>query len=266
MTLSTSDLIKLLRESVYVQDPNNVEEIDPNYLAMTDDDLLLFIKLGVTRAYPEVDDLEDLPDGSDWAVILLAKVELYLKLAVMVSPKVDMGADGAYLKLDQRYQHYMELSKEARAEYDDWLENESEGANQVNTYDVLLSKWHYTRRNYEKQVTPKVRIKVVSLTSDSVEVTWKMSNTSHFGLYAVYSSEDTIIDPFRKGMLYKDKVNESATLVKRTHNIRDNNCEITGLTADTTYHLAVFSVERNQVFGYSEIAFTTLEELNDEDV
>ena len=266
MSLLTIDnLLTILRSSVYVQDPNKSSEIDPNYLSMTDEDLTLFIKLGVTRAYPDIDDLADLPDGSEFAIVLLAKIELYMKLAVMVSPKVDIGAESAYIKLDQRYQHYMKLAEEAKSQYDDWLENESLGANQVSTYDVLLSDRHYTSRNYEKQPTPTVKIKVESVTADSISISWKVANTSHFGKFVVYISENTIVNPYKDGMYFSDKVDNGATKVKSTGNIRDNHCNINGLSEDTTYHIAVFSVERNQVFGYKEITSTTLEALVVED-
>ena len=82
MLLTVTDLIKLLRESVNVQS-SEAEVVDPAYLQMTDDDIELFIKLGVTRAYPSVTDLRQLPDGSEYPIVLLAKIELYLKLAVL---------------------------------------------------------------------------------------------------------------------------------------------------------------------------------------
>jgi hypothetical protein len=38
-----------------------------------------------------------------------------------------------------------------------------------------------------------------------------------------------------------------------------------GLEPENTYYLAVISLERNQVFGYSQTSFTTLEEVEDEE-
>ena len=107
MLLTVKDLISILRSSVNVQS-TEAEVIDPAYLAMTDDDIELFIKLGVSRAYPDVTDLADLPDGSEYPITLLAKIELYTKLAVLKADKVDMGADNNnYLKQDQRFKHYI---------------------------------------------------------------------------------------------------------------------------------------------------------------
>ena len=44
MILTTNDIITLLREAVDVQAKES-EVIDPAYLAMSDEDLLLFVKL-----------------------------------------------------------------------------------------------------------------------------------------------------------------------------------------------------------------------------
>lgn len=266
MLLTVEELVKLLRSSVNVQS-EETEVIDPAYLTMTDDDIELFIKLGVSRAYPDVSDLTDLPSGADYPIILLSKIELYTKLAVMKADKVDMGADNNnYLKQGQRFDHYMKLIAEARQQYNDWLENEGvNGGQGVTSYDVLLSKRHYTHRNFEKQVTPKVSLKIDQVTSDSVDFHWGVTNTSHFGRFKVYISESPIVDMHRLGATYNNKVSEEAKLLVSTQNIRNTFHSVGNLKPATPYYIAVISIERNQVFGYSEMSFTTLDVLPDEE-
>lgn len=271
MLLTVEELVKILRSSVNVQVP--VEEgseetiTDPTYLTMTDDDITLFIKLGVSRAYPDVTDLADLPSGSEYPITLLAKIELYTKLAVVKADKVDMGADNNnYLKQSQRFSHYMKLVEEARTQYDDWLENEGvNGGQGVCSYDVLLSNRHYTQRNYEKQVRPKVSLKIDQVTSDSVDFHWGVTNTSHFGRFKVYMSKNPIVDMYREGATYDKKIAEDVKLLLSTGNIRNTFHRVGNLESDTTYYVAVISIERNQVFGYSEMSFTTLPVLEDEE-
>lgn len=272
MLLTVDDMVTLVRSSVNVQVPVTDDEgnttlvSDPSYLTMTDDDIKLFIKLGVTRAYPDVVDLSELPDGSEYSLVLLTKIELYMKLAVTVAPKVDLGADNNnYIKQDQRFKHYMSLVSSAKEQYDDWLENEAVGANTVSSYDVLLSNRHYTHRNYEKQCTPKVHIVVDEVFSDSANFHWKISNSSHFGRFKVYFSETPVFNKYSDGALYSQKIAEGAKLIKSTSNIRDTCHAVAGLEPEHTYYLAVFSIERNQVFGVSEVSFTTLEEIEDEE-
>lgn len=266
MLLTVEDLIKLLRSSVNVQS-EEAEVIDPAYLTMTDDDIELYIKLGVSRAYPDITDLSDLPSGANYPIVLLAKIELYTKLAVTKADKVDMGADNNnYLKQSQRFAHYMKLVDSAKAQYENWLENEGvNGGQGVTSYDVLLGRRHYTQRNFEKQAIPKVSLKIDNVTSDSVNFHWGVSNTSHFGRFKVYLSKSPIVDIFKDGATYDKKISGDAKLIVSTLNIRNTYHNINNLESGATYYLAVFSIERNQVFGYSETSFNTLEELTDEE-
>lgn len=260
--LTVDELVKTLRNSVNVQQEES-EVIDPAFLAMSDDDLLLFIKLSLSRVSPGAD-INDLPDGSEYPVILLAKIELYTKLAVMKADKVDMGVDNNnYIKQDQRFQHYMKLVQSAKDQYDVWLDNEGQG--EVNTYDVLLDSRHYSHRNYEKQVKPKVKLYVDNVTSDSVEFHWKVSNTSHFARFAVYISESSIIDMFSDGGSYKNSIRDSAKQVLSTQDIRNVSKRVLNLMPDTDYYVAVLSIERNQVWGGAEMSFTTLPVIEDEE-
>lgn len=268
MLLTVEELVKILRSSVNVQVPveeGSEETInDPAYLTMTDDDITLFIKLGVSRAYPKVTDLAELPSGSEYPITLLAKIELYLKLAVVKADKVDMGVDNNnYIKQDQRFKHYMTLVAEAREQYDSWLDNEGQG--EVSSYDVLLSNRHYTQRNFEKQVTPKVSLRIDQVTSDSVDFHWGVTNTSHFGRFKVYISKQPIVDMFKDGATYDKKIDGEAKLLVSTQNIRNTYHRVSNLESGTTYYVAVISIERNQVFGYSEMSFDTLVELEDEE-
>lgn len=268
MLLTVEELVKILRSSVNVQVPveEGLEETinDPAYLTMTDDDITLFIKLGVSRAYPKVTDLAELPSGSEYPITLLAKIELYLKLAVVKADKVDMGVDNNnYIKQDQRFKHYMALVAEAREQYDSWLDNEGQG--EVSSYDVLLSNRHYTQRNFEKQVTPKVSLRIDQVTSDSVDFHWGVTNTSHFGRFKVYISKQPIVDMFKDGATYDKKIDGEAKLLVSTQNIRNTYHRVSNLESGTTYYVAVISIERNQVFGYSETSFDTLVELEDEE-
>lgn len=260
--LTIDELIRTLRKSVNVQQEES-EVIDPAFLAMSDDDLLLFIKLSLSRVSPG-SDVSDIPEGSEYPVILLAKIELYTTLAVMKADKVDIGVDNNnYLKQDQRFRHYMSLVSSAKEQYDTWLENEGQG--EVNTYDVLLDSRHYSNRNYEKQVKPKVKLYVDNVTADSVEFHWKVSSTSHFARFAVYISENPIIDMFGDGGSYKNSIQASAKQVLSTQDIRNVSKRILNLLPNTDYYVAVISVERNQVWGGTEVSFTTLPFIEDEE-
>ena len=127
MILSVQDLILLLRDSVNVKVENTEGDLvtDPYYTVMSDEDILRYVKLGVNRIYPDVTDMDNLPSNcSEYAIVLLAKIELYTKLAVLRVDKVDLGAESAYIKNSQRFDHYMKLIAEAKEQYNVWLDNE----------------------------------------------------------------------------------------------------------------------------------------------
>lgn len=265
MVLSVSDMISIIRNSVNIYtDEDGVT--DSMYLTMSDEDITLYIKLGVSRAFPEVEDLDDLPDGSEYAVVTLAKIELYLALATRRADKVDLTADNNNsIRLDQRFQHYKDLANALKDEYEQYLNNEGDGLGTLNTFDVLLNSRHYSLRNYEKQRTPKVSLKIDSFSDTEAEFHWTLKNYSYFGRFKVYISDSPIVDMYQDGERYSDKLVGNPTLIISTTNIRNTHQKISGLTADTLYYIAVFEIERNQIFSYDEKSFTTSSAFEDED-
>ena len=252
MLLSIDELVKILRSSVNVQYEDGT---DPAYLKMSDDDIKLFIKLGISRAYPKIEDFDELPSGSEYPVVLLAKIELYLKLAVVKADKVDMGADSAYLKQDQRFQHYMKLAEEAKSEYESWLDNEGEG--EVTSYNVLLGTRHFTNFNYKNQPTPKVRVKIDLLTQNEVNYHFSVTDTSKFGRFKVFVSDKPIFNAYKGDYSYMSRIDKEAKLVVSTSNIRNTSHSLSNLEAGKEYYMLVLAIEMNQIYGYQEISFTT---------
>lgn len=273
MIFTVSELCNLLREAVNVQN-EGAEIQDPAFLIMTDEDLTMFLKLGMSKVYPSVEDLADLPPGSDYPVILVSKKELYLKLAVVSAPLYDLTADNNnQIKRSQRFSHYMALAESAQAEYEDWVENgggatvdPNTGIQGVTTYEVLRSKNHYSLRNYEHGLSPVVRVKIGEITTESVSFSWSSFNNDHFGKYLVYVSENPIVDPFRDGSKAEDKILDGATLVLSTWDFRNNHKRVEGLKPETEYYIAVFSIERNQLYGYKQVTFQTLPVLTGEEI
>ena len=74
----------------------------------------------------------------------------------------------------------------------------------------------------------------------------------------MFVSSKPIIDLFSEGSSYQSKLDSEAKLVMNTHDIRSTEKRIVNLDPDSTYFVAVISVERNQVWGFSETSFTTL--------
>lgn len=249
--MTTAKLIKYLRLNVNVQMPESV--VDSAYLAMSDEDLLLYMDIALTRDFPKVPSLEYLPNADVYPLILLTKKELYYALATKDAPKFDLGADNNnYLKQAQRFEHYMKLVAQVDKEYSDYLENGGAGSNTLTSYDVTLSDRHNTRRNYEKGVAPALSLYVDSVTQTAVELSWDVQ-MSRFLRYRVYFSTSEIVDLHN----VSNHIRPEARLMVEITDFHQKQCRIEGLSPSSTYYFAVEATDRSQLKDYAETVVTT---------
>lgn len=253
--MTVEQMIQFLRISVYVQDKDKITVQDPQYLCMTDEDLLLYLNLAMSRNYSDTPSLNYLPEDAVYGVIILAKKELYYTLAVKEAPLFDMGADNNnYLKRSQRFDHYMKLIAQADKEYEDWLENGGEdGIGTVKSYSVTLSDRYGTRYNYENAAVPKVILYVGTITENSVEFWWSVKNISRFYRYKVYISTEPIVDLFN----LKSHIADGAKMVAEIKDIHQVHCRVTGLTEKTKYYIAVQATNMATLCGYAQSEIET---------
>lgn len=270
MLLSISDLVDTLRTEVSITNSQAGLE-DKGLLDLTDEQLVTMIKIGASKLYPEMTDFNDISDeeGAEYPLMLLAKVELFIMLATLKADLVDMNADNANrLNLSQRFAHYKDLADAAQKAFDKWSDDAEAGGGTggvVTSYNVILDTRHFTERNYNEQKLPQVTLKIRNVTADSAEVSWSVKYMSHFGAFKVYLGTSPCIDMYRNGAYLNDKVTENAKCIRSTLNFRDNSVRLQNLDAETTYYVAVASIEQNQLFGYKEKAFTTLKPFNEEE-
>lgn len=255
--MTTAQLIQYLRLNVNVQMPDGSQ--DSAYLSMSDEDILLYLNVVLTRDFSDVPSLEYLPNQAVYPLILLAKKELYYALAVMSAPDYDLGADNNnYLKRDQRFQHYMKLIEQADKEYQDYLDNggglsEDGAGNTLSSYDVLLSNRYYTKRYYDKGAVPAPILYVDSVTNNSVSFHWT-NKTRKFAWSNIYLSKEPIVDKYKVGL---SKIVDKSTLVNHFLDSRQVSLSIDGLDPSTTYYLAVEVVDMSSLVGYFQVEFTT---------
>lgn len=255
--MTTKQLIDYLRSSVHISEPS-VEE-DSAYLSMTDEDILLYLNVVMTRDYPDTPSLDAMENSSVYPITLLAKKELYYTLAVKEAPFFDLGADNNnYLKRDQRFQHYMKLIEQVDKEYQDYLDNggglsEDGAGNTLTSFEVLLSNRYYTSRYYEKGASPAPILYIDRVTEYFVELHWK-PKVRKFAWCNVYLSTEKIVDTY---LLGRSKIVDKNTLVQRINNPRQVSLRLEGLKPSTAYHIAIEVVDMSSLVGYSEVAFTT---------
>ena len=251
--MTVDQMVAYLRMNVSVQDSGTVQ--DSAYLSMTDEDIVLYMNIVLTRNYPDIPSLDYLPTEYVYPIILLSKKELYYALATKEAPLYDLGADNNnYLKRSQRFEHYMRLISQVDKEYEDYLENGGAGGNTLTSFDVLLSDRYATKRNYERGVIPALTVFVSGITDNSVELTWTVKNLSRFQDYKVYISESPIVDLFNVSKQLSAEAKEVVTI----KNVHQNKCRIEGLVPDTEYYVAVSVTSMSQLTGYSQQSFKTL--------
>lgn len=251
--MTVEQIISYMRLSVRIQNPEGAEN-DSKYLSMSDDDILLYLNVALTRDFPTVPSLDTLPNADIYPLTLLAKKDLYYTLATIEAPLYDLGADNNnYLKRSQRFDHYMKLIVQTDKEYQDYLENGGAGGNTLSAYNVILPSRYNTRYNRENGATPCPILYVQEVGKDFVEVSWQVK-MSRFYMYRVYISENQIVDMYVVG----NHVLSDSSLVTTIRDIHQTKCRIEGLIPDTEYHVAVAAVEMSSLTGYSESVFKTL--------
>lgn len=250
--MTVNQMVEYLRLNVSIQDPDGTVQ-DSAYLSMTDEDIVLYMNIALTRNYPDIPSLDYLPTEYVYPIILLSKKELFHALAIKEAPLFDIGADNNnYLKRSQRFEHYMKLIAQVDKEYEDYLENGGAGGNTLTSFDVLLSDRYATKRNYEKGAIPALSLFTSGIGETFVEIAWKVK-LSRFKEYKVYISKSPIVD----------LLNVSEPVVKETEvltirNVHQTSCRIEGLEPDTDYYVAVSATEMSSLTGYKQESFKTL--------
>ena len=247
--MTTAQIIAYLRANVNIQ---SAGVTDSAYLSMSDEDILLYLNVALTRDFSDVPSLDYLPASNVYPLILIAKKELYYALAVVSAPDYDIGADNNnYLKRDERFSHYMKLIEQTNKEYEDYLDGGAGGT--LTSFDVLLSNRYYTKEYYEKGVSPAPVLYVDSTTANTANLHWK-NNVNRFGWVNVYCSTAEIVDLYQDG---NNKIVSGSTVLKHIVDARQTTIRFEGLTPSTTYHAAIEVVDLSALIGYCQVTFTT---------
>ena len=247
--MTTAEIIQYLRLNVNIQTDG-----DSAYLSMTDEEILLYLNMALTRDFPEYASVEEIPPESIYPLMLLAKKELFVALAVKDAVWVDMTADNNNsLKKSQRFDHYMALAKQAAEEYEQYAEGVGAGErNTLIAYDVLLPNRYNTPRNYAKTPAPRVRVFIDEVGTDYVELSWSV-RISQFKCYKVYISEKQILDEYS----ISKKISDDARLITTITDIHQRSFRVSGLHPDSIYHILIVAVDKTSLKGYAEITITT---------
>lgn len=249
--MTKEQLIKYLRLSVDILDPESQEK-DSLYLKMSDEDILLCIDIARTHSFAD-ESLDDFPEGYIYPLMLLAKKEFYLTLAIKHASYVDMMADdNNQLKKSQWFDHYMKLVANMDDAYNDYLDSGGAGGYTLTSANVTLPDLYYTNYNYENEPLPYIKARVDRVTQNSIEVSWK-STFNRFLCFKVYVSPSPL-DYYNTSETLPEEIKEVST-IKDPHIKR---CRISGCSPNTTYYVIVTITDWAGRVVFSEVEATTL--------
>lgn len=245
-------IIKLLRDSIFIQDPN-VAVVDEDLLQMSDEDFIPLLSMCLSRVDSSAT-LETMRQDRLYPLFLLCKIELYHRLAVKSASTYSLtSATGVQLTRSDVFEHYYQLIQQCQQEYAKFM---STGGLTLTSEDVvapiLLDSRYFSQRNYTLSKKPTIKLNLDNFYSDSCEISWNGINVTKFARFNVYVGKRPIFDK------YTDSIDKEAQKITEIKDIHKTFLRIADLTPDTKYYVLIELEDRNGLKGRSQIEFTTL--------
>lgn len=249
--MTKQQIIDYLRRSLNL-DKSSVTS-DPAY-TFSDENLWDILAV-VTPTHNPTYTIETIPQNELQFVILLARREVYYRLASASAPFYPLEAEGASLRKDYRFEHYYKLIGLVTSQYESsWADFDSKANHVVKSYDVLLMSKHMTARNYRLSNAPDIELEVAKVESDWVGIKWTKPTTGVFSHYEVYLSESPILDDFT------EEIDPTAKRILTEYDIHKTKLKVTELKPSTSYYFLVISHDTNGLSGATEVEVTTEDE------
>lgn len=260
MTYTDSQLkrINYLRASVRLQAPETETDIAYKF---TNDDLYGILEV-VTPVHAKDFTIDTLPDSMFYFTVLLAKREIYYRLASSTAPFYPLSAEGAKLEKNVRFDHYLSLVKVTMEEYDSLTSSGGSGSGSddlfsgtISTYQATLGGDTYFRRFMELADSPEVTLTVGMIGETSANLDWTRFDSTlgvNFMEYRIYVDTNPIYDEY--GIL---PISPLAKPVFVSRDVRRTKIRVDELIPDTTYYALVETETRHGLKGYSQVEFKT---------
>lgn len=240
--------LEYFKKSVRIDSSSTIT--DPAY-KFSDEDVWGIIKMAIMAHNPLYSE-STVPENESYFVLLKAKQEIYYRLATSSAPFYPIEAEGASLRKDYRFEHYMSLVRRVEQEYAT-LWDKFQSGQDVQVVSVFIDSYHYKRRNYNQSNVPQVEIIQCLPDSEFINLEWSKFKVfaGLFWRYQVFIDTSQIYDEF------EDTISQTATLVADVTNIHKTKIRIKDLKADSDYNILVISEDRNGLKGCKEISCRT---------
>ncbi len=250
--------IKYFSKSVRLDNPKTMN--DPAY-QFSDEDLyaILEVSAPIHRGLT----IDETPDSEFYMVLLLAKREVYYRLATTTAPFFKIEADDSRLEKNMRFDHYMKLVEAVTEEYNKLYEEkfDDDGTGTGGVITVYNSKLYgkpYMRRYQQLNDHQDVNLVISGITETTVNLDWNRYFTTHgadFKCYEIYVSEEMIFDEYS----LIEKPIEHLPLYTIT-DPRKTKVRVSDLSPGKTYHVLVRSCSLIGNDSFEQKTFTTLGE------
>lgn len=249
--MTKTELIDYLRMTLNMDNSNVVS--DPAY-KLTDDELYSILTV-VTYQHNPSYTIETIPEKELHFAILLARREVYYRLASASAPLYPLEAEGASLRKDYRFTHYHKLIQLVTDQYHLQWEHFNNNVNfgQVTVHEVTIESKHFTERNYRLADVPQFEFTVPKVTDTWAGLDWTKPSNGLFSHYEVYICDTEILDE------YSEELNPTATKLIDIRDIHKTKYKVIDLTPNTTYYLAVICYDHNGLSSGIEEKITTLQ-------
>lgn len=251
--MTKDDLLRYIKSSVDVADPDDGTKKDSLYLKLSDEDLILYLNVARTRLFPN-ESLDDFPEAYVYPLMIVAKKELYLALALRHARQYDIGADdNNYLKRSQWYKHYMQLAENMDDDLQAYLDNGGAGGFLITSANTYLAQRYRSSYNYEKANLPYIKAKLDKVSENVIEVSWQYK-IDRFDCVRVYVSNTPVADTYELSQSQISELSQQVALVKDPHLYR---CRISGCSPETQYYVCVTITDWTGRTVFDELAVTT---------
>lgn len=249
--------IDYLRSSLRLQAPDI--ETDPAYI-FTDDDLYAIMEVVAPVHNPSYT-VDTMPMSETYFVMLLAKKEVYYRLATTTAPFYPLSAEGAKLEKNVRFDHYLALIKEVNKEYENFQKNAGSGDEgdlvngTIQTYQTTLWGKPYMKRYEELAEAPYIELELSEITETTVNLDWSRYDSprgNDFKRYLVYYGENPVYDEYALKPL--GDINVPDYII---NDVRRTKLRLENLKENTTYYVLVRVESTMGLSGYVQQKFST---------
>lgn len=229
-------VVPYFRRAVALQSP---EVTTDEAYVFTDDELWDILLMSIWEHNPAYDE-HSFPQNELPFLILLGRKELYYRLATVSAPFYPLSAEGAELRKDYRFEHYMALIRVITKEYDSLMERYR--SNMGVEHGVLLKNKCQLRHLQYNDLEPPTFSLDSELDSDSLILRWTKFKClgDKFWSYKVYVS-DSKLDEFTN-LDELTPIIEETDIHKTTHKLSN--------LAKELYHFLIVHEGRSGLKGY----------------